>query len=285
MPSRKILVILIICLGLVGAVWILQQPSENFTSNSGSFATDIATTSTTSQTSVDWQNILSNIQSTTTVVSGLDQTTSINSDDDTTMTFQLAKDFFSRYLLAQGQANQNGVDTTGGLDQNTSDQIVSDVLSSGSYTNLQSVVYTAQNLNIEDVSTTTIINYFSTMKNNFTKWNAEATEKANAFDIFNTAVNNQDQNEIKKLDPIIERYNGVLLDLLKTPVPEDAVEIHLGLVNAVSSMLTDLKSMRILFVDPVKSLVVISNYQQHTIDIKLATEKLQVYFKTKSGGK
>ena len=74
MPSRKILVILIVCLGVVGAVWIFERPNENITAPNGASAGEIAdatTTSATGNNTIDWQAILGTVQSTTTVASGL----------------------------------------------------------------------------------------------------------------------------------------------------------------------------------------------------------------------
>jgi hypothetical protein len=283
MPSKKIISILIICLGIVGAVWVLQ---ENFGSLPQTNAQNSLTSNSSyeagsaSSTAINWQNILGNVQSTTTVVSGLDNTTDSSSDD--TLTSQLAKDFFGRYMLAQGQENQSGVDTTDGLDTNTTDQIASDVLSSGSYTANQNVVYTVQNLNIQPKSDkATVSKYVSIMVQNSDQMALNDKKNGSEVDIINNAILNQDQTEITKLDPIITSYQTLLSNMIKTPVPEDAKTLHLEFVNSISNVLSDLQAIRQTFIDPVKSLNALSSYQQDYINMGLAIQKLQSYAQIK----
>jgi hypothetical protein len=283
MPSRKILVILIICLGVVGAVWIWERPQSEGNVGSGTPSADIAVATTSSMENsnsttdtVNWQNILGTVQSTTTVASGLSGTS--GTDDDTTMTSQLAKDFFGRYLLAQGEATQNGEDTTNGLDTDTSDQIANDVLSSGTYTANQAVVYTAQNLNVQTNSDkTTVENYIDTLAKNAQQMENGDNQNGNEVDIINGAILNQDQNKITKLDPIITSYQTLLSNMLKVPVPADVVGLHLQFVNYVSDVLSDLQSIRQTFIDPVRALAAVNVYKQDYTNMNLDSLKLEAY--------
>jgi hypothetical protein len=286
MPSRKILVILIICLGVVGAVWILQwnfggqTPAQEAIGRNSPADLTASETGTTTESGINWQNILGTVQSTTTVASGLAD--SAGAPDDTTETAQLAKDFMARYLLAQGQANQSGVDTTNGLDTDTSDQIASDVLSSGSYTTNQAVVYTAQNLNIQaDSSKATVENYILALVKNSNQMEMSEKQNGNEVDIINDAILNQDQNELAKLDPIIANYQTLLQNMLKVPTPEEATALQLGLVNSISVVLSDLQAVRGSFVDPVKSLTALSSYKQDYTNMGLAIQNLETYSQTK----
>jgi len=285
MPSKKILVVLIVCFGIVGAIWILQ---ENFGGTPAQLAVDQNTSveSSTSQngvvtsTNINWQKILGTVQSTTTIVSSL-KSTSVALGDDT-MTAQLAKDFFGRYLLAQGQATQSGADTTGGLDTGTSDQIVSGVLSSDGYTTAQAVVYTAQNLNIRpDSNKTTVQNYINSLVQYSQQMSNADNKNGNEVDIINNAILNQDQNEIAKLDPIIKSYQTLLSSVLKIPVPKEATSLHLKFVNSVSKILSDLQAIRQTFVDPVKSLAALGTYQQDFTDMGLNIQNLETYAQIK----
>jgi hypothetical protein len=282
MPSRKILVILIVCLGVVGAIWIWERPSADVAGSPEPPIADVAITSaTSSESSINWQKILGSVQSTTTVASGLDNI-GTDSSDDNTLTSQLAKDFMARYLLAQGQQTQNGVDTSNGIDTSVSDQIASDVLSSGTYTTNQAVVYTAKNLNVQLNSDKTIVtNYINIMVQNADQMATSDKQNGSEVDIINSAILNQDQNEITKLDPIIQSYQILLGNMLKAPTPAEATDLQLEFVNSISNVLSDLRSIRQTFVDPVKSLVALNSYKQDYTNMGLAIQKLQTYAQIK----
>jgi hypothetical protein len=284
MPSRKILVILIVCLGAVGAVWILERPGADVAGALNAPIADVAVESgTSSEASINWQNILGNVQSTTTMASGLSNVGTDSSSGDTTLTSQLAKDFMARYLLAQGQQTQSGVDTSNGLDSNTTDQIAGDVLSSGSYTANQAVIYTAKNLNIQSNSNeTTFMNYVDILDQNSNQMAGSENKNGNEVDIMNSAILNQDQKEIAKLDPIIQSYQTLLTNMLKVPVPGDATSLHLELVNDLSKILSDLQAIRQTFTDPVKALSAVNTYKQDYTNLVLVVQKLEVYTEMKA---
>ena len=282
MPSRKILVILIVCLGVVGAIWIWERPSADVAGSPEPPIADVAITSaTSSESSIDWQKILGSVQSTTTVASGLDNI-GTDSSDDNTLTYQLAKDFMGRYLLAQGQQTQSGVDTSNGIDTSVSDQIASDVLSSGAYTTNQAVVYTAKNLNVQPNSSKTImVNYSNSVLKTFQQMAVSERQNGSEVDVINNSILNQDQNEITKLDPIIQSYQTLLSNMLKAPVPGNAVSLHLEIVNSISVILSDLQSIHQTFVDPVKSLVSLNSYKTDYTNMGLAIQKWETYVRIK----
>ena len=115
MPSKKIIVVSIICLGLISVKsgFLNKIPAFNIptlnTNSQNSLTSE--NSSSTNSSSVNWQKILSNTQGSTTIATGLNTTTS-NYNQNLSMTDQLAQNFFGQYLDAQGQANQSGVDTS-----------------------------------------------------------------------------------------------------------------------------------------------------------------------------
>jgi hypothetical protein len=287
MPSRKILAVLIVCLGVLAAVWILQENFNFGTNSSGkvgqapAVSTSENATSSTNQ-SVDWQNILSNVQSSTTVADGLAGSGASGAVGDS-LTDQLAQNFFNRYLDVQAQENQSGADTSNGLDTDTANQIAADTLSSGNYTSVQPVVYTLQNLIIaSNSSQATVQNYINIFVKNSDQMSADEKQNGNEVDIINDAILNQDQNEIAKLDPIIQSYQTLLLNMLKAPSPANAAELHLGFVNSVSQVLADLQAIRTAFTDPVKALAAVNSYKQDYTDMGVAIEKLIIYMQTET---
>ena len=139
------------------------------------------------------------------------------------------------------------------------------MLSSGAYITNQTIVYTAKNLNIQsDSSETTVKNYLQDMVKNAQMMQDNETQNGNEVDIINNAILNQDQSQIIKLDPIITGYQTLLSNMLKAPVPAEAVSLHLELTNNISAVLSDLQAVRQTFVDPVKALAALSTYQKIT---------------------
>ena len=60
------------------------------------------------------------------------------------------------------------------------------------------------------------------------------------------------------------------------------MEIHLGLLNAVSNLLSNIEAIREAFSDPVKSFAGASQYTQHEKDTETAMQKLNIYLESKS---
>ncbi len=96
--------------------------------------------------------------------------------------------------------------------------------------------------------------------------------------IFKDAINSASEIKLAKLDPIIFLNKSFLMDLLNMNVPEKAVKVHLALMNASSNLLSDLEGMRVVFVDPVRSLTAAGQYQKHLLDLKTSLDNLYVFF-------
>ena len=110
---------------------------------------------------------------------------------------------------------------------------------------------------------------------------ASQKQNGNEVDIINDAILNQNQSEITKLDPIIQSYQTLLLNMLKAPVPEDATAIHLEIVNSISAVLYDLQSIRVSFSDPVKALPALASYKQDYTNMGMAVQKWVTYTQVK----
>jgi hypothetical protein len=61
-------------------------------------------------------------------------------------------------------------------------------------------------------------------------------------------------------------------------VPSSAVKVHLGVLNAVSRLLTDVEAMRAVFVDPVKSLTSIGQYNDDISKFVSSLGNINQYF-------
>jgi hypothetical protein len=80
--------------------------------------------------------------------------------------------------------------------------------------------------------------------------------------ILQEALKAQDEEILKKLDPILESYAQIIADSVLLPVPEDLVNEHLVLLNSYESILTDVTSMRVALQDPLFALSRIRVYEK-----------------------
>lgn len=188
-----------------------------------------------------------------------------------TLTDQLAKDYFGRYLSLQ----QNGQVTS---DQ--AQQIALNTLASPQYTQATGVIYTKNNLRINtQTSADTFKTYSDTVNNIFLSRHPDHLGEEKT--ILQQAAETGNSTELNKLDPIIIAYRGLISDLLAVYVPADAVTIHLGLLNASSNVLQNIESMRVTFTDPVKSFAGVSQYDKHMSELAVALQNFQLYMDRK----
>ena len=95
------------------------------------------------------------------------------------------------------------------------------------------------------------------------------------------AVQTNNEKELVKLDLMIHTAKTLIKNLLSIEVPQDAVVVHLGLLNTSSTLLSNLEAMRVTFSDPVKGFVGASQYVEHLNDFLSAVKDTRVYFDQK----
>lgn len=274
MPSKKISIILILCVGVVSSIWLVERGiSKNIENKNAKTDLVVADSyiNTSESANNDWQKILIGLSNSTTTV-----LTNKNSlaFDETTLTAQIARDLFSRYLLSVKSGNP--------LDSESAVNIVDDVMSTPNYTKTTGVQYIVKNLKVTDkTDKVTVENYNKTLTD---KLKERTPKKAlNPATIMDMAMKTENEKELSKLDPLILNLKGIVSDLLIIEVPNDAVEIHLNLLNTYSNLLSNIESMRLAFKDPIKSFVGISQYGTYIQDLEIALSNINAYFEKKLG--
>jgi len=311
--SVKVLTLLIICSGVIGATALLSRSSSaNSLSHVLTGTTNVVTQAREKTDEVDtdgdglfdWQEVLigtdpSNFDTDTdgapdgaeikagrdprikgpndknanisTIVGGANSVNSTNVEEGT-LTDQMSKDFFAQYLLLKKGGKKVTPEQAAQIAQNT--------LASSDYGYTSGAVYTRKNIRVGSKTSKELIQAYS---NSITQIliNRAIEDKGTTLDIISHAVKNQNQAELKKLDPIIASYKGVMSDLVNMEIPSDAVDVHLNFLNSYSNLLSTVESMRVLFTDPVRSFSVIGLYQQQSQDLVSSVEKLSLYFKSK----
>ncbi len=103
-----------------------------------------------------------------------------------------------------------------------------------------------------------------------------------ALDIVEKAVIGNKPNELKKLDSILKSYKDIVDNLLAVPTPNSAVNIHLELINNISSLYDSLTSLRNLFIDPLQALVKLKKYTTDSAKTAQSLKNMQTYFTQKN---
>lgn len=271
MPNRKIISLLIIALSAILASWFFSKNPESNVSQKNQQGDSVIETVDPrpyiSAENDEWKKLLTRIDPKDQVVTNLTKNDP-NKFDDSTLTAQLARDFFSQYILAK----QGGVEIS---DDNVN-QIIQSVSSSEKYTILRNPVYRVGNLKVTpkgDVET--MKKYKQAVNLVLSKRTAEIKE--NPIEIVKEASVNQSEKTIQRLDPIIVTAKSFIDDFLNIEVPQIAVNHHLALLNSSSGLLTDLEAFRIMVIDPTLALIALGQYNTHTINFSSALNNMNSF--------
>lgn len=274
MPRKKTLVVIIICFALVLSIWLISKKPENLSLSGKNENTVVAGNyiEINEKTNDDWKKLLTTVDDKTSII---DLTKSeSNISEDTTLTAQMSRDFMSQYLLLKRGGGE--------LTAEQMSQIGKNVLSLPEYNINSAVVYVNSNLNIINANDTpTLKKYRDTVNSILKKRSMQVAE--GPISIVSTAVTSKDSKVLERLDSVIAAAKGTLNDLLSISVPSSAVKVHLGLINAISAVLSSLESMRLAFTDPVKASVGISHYSQSMINFQNALSAINSFFVSKLG--
>ena len=82
--------------------------------------------------------------------------------------------------------------------------------------------------------------------------------------IIEKVMDSSNGDSLKNLTPIMNLYGTELALLLKLPVPEEAVSVHLNLINTIGSKIAGLAGMKEMFTDPLKAVMLLKSYQDGT---------------------
>lgn len=315
MPSKTIIAVIIICAASITAVLLVQRNTSQVSATQKVAGDVVATNVKPIQPSStdsdndgipDWQEVLigtnpnkadtdgdgtydgdevkskrnplkagpnDKITVTNTIAAGADTSKTVaTADGEGTITDKIAKDFMSQYLLAkQGGAQVTSEDAL---------QITQNILSEPQYLQATGVVYTATDIHISTGSDkATVLAYYDAFTNSLKNRASGHTQPE--LDILTAAVQKNDPNELKKLDPVIADEKSFIRDMLTMTVPADAVQLHLNFLNAASNVLANTEGIRETFTDPVRSFTSLSQFKTHVIDVRTALSNLNAYFQSK----
>ncbi len=170
-----------------------------------------------------------------------------------TLTGRFSIEFFQDYLYAKG-FGENIV----GTKEELAERAVAELKREAT-----DVVYTIDDVIIDtDDSTEAIRRYGNRIAEITTEYSNPVTENLSETDILERAINTDNPERLKDLDPIIDAYRGYFEATKATPVPPKLVRQHVDLINVYNAVLTDLIAMRYTFEDPLLALLRTKRYEE-----------------------
>ncbi|MEX2340984.1 MAG: hypothetical protein WD605_01550 [Candidatus Paceibacterota bacterium] len=100
--------------------------------------------------------------------------------------------------------------------------------------------------------------------------------------VLNRAMSQRDANILKKLQPTIDSYEGMLNAMLTTEVPSNLIKEHVLLTNVYAAILNDLRAFQRIFDDALPAMTRLSRYKADVEALYLAISNL--YLKLDQGG-
>lgn len=274
MPSKKIYIVLILCIGIVVSIGLLSRKpdAESINKTDETSVSIINDAKTQNSIKTDWQSILTSLDATNQKVNNVSQDSNAEKFDNTTLTAQMAKDFFSQYLSIAKKGEVSEEDAT---------IIANNVLSSPEYTQNSGAVYISSNLHINQKTDKATIEQYLNSLNQMIKNRGVNDNDDDPMSIVAKAIKESSEKELQSIDPLITKIKHVISDLLVISVPPDAVKVHLGLLNTSSNLLSSLETMRAIFDDPVRGFVGASLYVERVSDFQNAIKNIRAYFEEK----
>ncbi len=278
MPSKKISAILIVCISGIVSAWLIsgvpsmREVALSNDDNAVVAGTLVEETTEEKEKNDDWKGLLTKV-SEKIPVEKVSQATGENVDE-TSLTSQLSGDFFYKYLSLKSSDKP--------LTEAEKTAIVNAVISQKKYTATNGPVYLTSNLKrTTKTDPVTLKKYGSEISLIITSRKSEIKEDPT--NIILAGIKDQNENTLKKLDPVILAGRGMIKDLLETEVPPGAVEFHLELLNASSAISNDLENIRSFLNDPVRGMLGLSEYADHIIKLEQSLQKMDLYIeKTKN---
>ncbi|MBU2263276.1 thrombospondin type 3 repeat-containing protein, partial [Patescibacteria group bacterium] len=188
-----------------------------------------------------------------------------------TKTDIMARSFLSSFMLLYRSGN---------LNEQTKEQMTKTFLGEIEKETLKDK-YKLLDLDIlYDSSTQSLKNYGNEIakavdRNNF-------VSEQNEIMIINQAFSKENEEELQKLNPIINLYRNLANDCLAIKVPQDISRHHLDLVNNINNISLALINIKEIFNDPIKGFVGINQYQKEYLEIQQVLLDISKYFTEKN---
>jgi hypothetical protein len=278
MGSKNILLILLAAV-IIGGAFLLSEYMNGSGAtnaaqygNAGSVVNPVIATSTVEPITYndDWQKTLFNTASSSSWldISNSGAAVSSTPESDLSATDILGQDVFAEYISAK----QAGEDTSA---TDTQIAIAGQVLADGTFLSSPKVYDKSDFRITSDNSTAALLAYGNEVATIFQENNPPSP---NEIVIVQDALNNDDPDALKKINPILADYTAVLKGLLALKVPSAVADFHKNLLNGMSELVFADNGFTKIYSDSLVSLQAITMYQNSLKDISTALSGLVQYF-------
>jgi hypothetical protein len=277
--TRNVLMIILAILLVSGAFLLAEYRNKQANliyTNKNSVTLDTTNNLADLENTTDWKKILlENNSASSTKINDLTKT-----QEKLTATDVLARDFFARYMELRQMGGAN--------DKLSQEELINQVLKNGMVLTTPKAYTSIDILTKSDNSTESIKQYGNQVGNIFKTYTVQSRNEAV---IAKDAMEKEDPEILKELDPIVKSYKNILNALLKVRAPQDMAVIHMNLVNSVSSLLFMAEGFRKSIVDPLAGIqatsLVLKNMQSlnniHT-EIREKISSLGISYTSSEGG-
>lgn len=238
-PNTRNVLMIIIAILLVSGAFVLAEyrnkQANLVYSNKNIAVLDRSNDLADLENTTDWKKILlaNDIGSSTKI------TDLTKSEEKLTATDILGRDFFARYM----ELRQMG----GVGDKLSQQELINQVLKNGMILSTPKAYTSLEILTKSDSSVESIKQYGNQIGNIFKTYTISSRNEAV---IAKDAMEKENPEILKELDPIIKSYKNIINGILKIQAPQDMAVIHLNLVNSVNSLIFVAESFRKSAVDP-----------------------------------
>jgi len=276
--STKNVFMILVAILLVGGAFLLAEyrnkQTENIYTNT---IIEKPNYNENIESDIDWKKILLvNDYATTSGSTG--DSNKVN--EKLTATDLLGRDFFARYMELRQMGGAN--------DKLSQEQLVTEILESGVMLSTPKI-YTVADILIKYDDNTDSLKKYGNDAGGIIKSNSISSR--NEAIITKDAIDTDNMKILKELDPIIKSYRNTLTSLLKVQAPQSISNMHLDLVNSMSSLVFIAEGLRKVDVDPLAGIQAIARYtatmQQFAASVNNIKNKLLplgIVYSTKEGG-
>lgn len=148
--------------------------------------------------------------------------------------------------------------------------------------NLADIEYNQDDINIVNDNSSAALRNYGNAVATITFDNSVKSGTAGELEILRQALNRDDEKTLSQLDEIIVSYEGMVADMLVTPVPSTMVKEHLSLINVYQALSLDIKAFRGVLTDALPAMVRLRRYPSDATALYTAISNL--YLKINEAG-
>jgi len=269
-PHRQTIIIGVVCLVAIAAVAFYTQRNKaetNETLGVQASAKENTQDVTLNATSTNWQKDFFTVSTSTksTQISKSGNATS------STLTDTIGKDFFTQFMVLK----QAGKTTDQESIKNAMDQTIAKAAASA----VQPEIYSLGNIKISaDTSLSAIHTYANTVGSILLTY----VSRENPTEIAMDALDSQNMDELKGIDPIISGYQKTINELLLVNVPQDLTSSHVGIINGLSILLYVSQGLRHIQEDSMQSMISLGLYTTGQDTLRASLLDTQAYLQVKN---